>query len=89
MWVGLSHNIMILGLVALRPGEFITKILYRKQKERPPERLSYIVYKLYFGVICGLIDNSLHGKNYNFYTKPYTFYRQGKVFYKHVVKGCY
>ena len=70
---------MILGLVALRPGEFITKILYRKQKERLPERLSYIVYEFYFGVICGLIDNALHGKNYNFYTKPCTFYRQGKV----------
>ena len=47
---------------------------------RLPERHSYIICELYFGVICHLIDIALHGKNYNCHIKSCTFYRPGKVF---------
>ena len=56
------------------------KIFYKKQTERLPERFPHIIYKLYIGVMCHLIDNALQGKNYNYYIKSSTFYRPDKVF---------
>ena len=36
--------------------------------------------ELYFGVVCVLIDNALHGKNYNYYMKSCIFHRPDKAF---------
>ena len=42
-----------------REIHFNTKILYKKQAERLQESLSHVTCELYFGVVCGLIDNAL------------------------------
>ena len=63
--------------------EFDAKILYTKQTERLQERLSHVICELYFGVVCGLIDNTLHGgRIYNYYMKSYAFFRPDKLFFR-------
>ena len=75
IWVGVLHNFKFqkcyfLGLVALSP-----EIQYFKTN-----RETDINCKLYFVVICRLINIALHGKNYNCHIKSCTFCRPDKVF---------
>ena len=54
------HKCYLLGLVDLSPGIQRQNIVQKNQTERVQQRVSHVICKLYFGVVCGLIDKLPH-----------------------------